>query len=136
MIEVFIETNPFRREDKQYRRSIRMQLPVATNHTANLIKQAMKALDIIYAEGFNYHKCGIVVMDLVPEEAVQYPLYDVTETLKEKQLSSVIDQLNKSLGKDLVRFASQGYSKKWPLKQMKLSPCYTTRIEDILKVKN
>ena len=136
MIEVFIETNPFRREDKQFRRSIRMQLPVATNHTANLIKQAMKALDIIYAEGFNYHKCGIVVMDLVPEEAVQYPLYDVTETLKEKQLSSVIDQLNKSLGKDLVRFASQGYSKKWPLKQMKLSPCYTTRIEDILKVKN
>ena len=135
-IHVFIETNPFRREDKQYKRSIKMQLPAATNNTAALIKSSMKALDIIYAEGYNYHKTGITVMELVPESELQYCIYDELETAKEKTISSTLDKLNKSFGKDLVRFARQGYSKKWKLMQMKLSPCYTTRITDILKVKN
>jgi DNA polymerase V len=135
VIDVFVETNPFRRDDKQYKRSIRMQLPVATNNTAVLIKYAMKTLDIIYAPGYNYHKTGIVLMDLIPEDEVQYCMYDDLETSREKKISATLDKMNKALGKDLVRFARQGYGKKWNLRQMKLSPRYTTRIDEVLKVK-
>jgi DNA polymerase V len=134
-IEVFVETNAFRRDDRQYRRSIVLRLPVSTNNTAQLIRYAMKALDIVYKDGYNYHKTGITVMDLIPEHQVQYGFYDEAETGKEKKILQTMDSLNKSFGKDLLRFARQGYSKKWKLKQMKLSPCYTTRIDEILKVK-
>jgi len=134
-IEVFVETNAFRRDDKQYRRSIRLTLPVSTNSTAELIKYSMQALDIVYKEGYNYHKTGITVMDFIPEDKVQYGLYDAAGTDKAKLIHQTIDKLNKSLGKDLLRFAKQGYGTKWKLKQTKLSPCYTTRIDEILKVK-
>ena len=81
-----------------------------------LIKQAAKALNIIYADGFNYHKCGMVVMDLVPEDKLQYSLYDQLETELEKKVSNTLDKLNKSFGKDIMRVASQGYSRKCKLK--------------------
>jgi len=47
----------------------------------------------------------------------------------------VMDVVNKSFGKNAVRFALQGFSASWKLRQLKLSPCYTTRIDDILTVK-
>ena len=46
-----------------------------------------------------------------------------------------IDSINKKMGRDTVRYAIQGYNKSWILKQQKLSPCYTTRWEDLLSVK-
>ena len=38
------------------------------------------------------------------------------------------------MGRDKVKLAVQGSSRKWKLKQEKLSPCYTTRFEDMLEV--
>ena len=134
-IDVFIETNPFRRDDKQYRRSIKMELPVATNNTSYLVKSAMQALDIIYADGYNYHKCGIIVEDLVPENTLQYSMFEQLESAKQKSITLTVDNLNAFYGRDAIRLATQGYGKKWHLRQMKLSPCYTTKIDEIKKVK-
>jgi DNA polymerase V len=46
-----------------------------------------------------------------------------------------LDKVNSAFGANTVRFARQGYSKKWKLRQMRLSQCYTTRIEEILTIK-
>ena len=96
----------------------------------------MQALTIIYREGINYHKTGITAMELVPEDQVQYSLYVAAESTRGKNMMQAMDALNKNFGKDMVRIASQGFSKKWHLQQARLSPCYTTRIEDVLTVKN
>ena len=45
-----------------------------------------------------------------------------------------LDIINKKLGRDSIRYASQGYYRKWKLKQERLSPCYTTRWEDLLTI--
>ena len=50
-------------------------------------------------------------------------------------LLEVIDNINRKMGRDSVQFAIQGYKKTWMLKQQKLSPCYTTRWNDLLVVK-
>ena len=39
------------------------------------------------------------------------------------------------MGRDKLRIATQGFDRNWKMKQEKLSPCYTTRIDEILKVK-
>ena len=39
------------------------------------------------------------------------------------------------MGRDKLRIATQGFDRKWKMKQEQLSPCYTTRIDEILKVK-
>lgn len=60
-ITVFIKTNPHRPTDKQYEQSITLQLQVPSNLTAELMKYSMKALDMIFQQGYNYQKAGVVV---------------------------------------------------------------------------
>ena len=47
---------------------------------------------------------------------------------------TALDNINDKFGKDKVHLAIQGYGRRWKMKQEQLSPCYSTRIEDALKV--
>ncbi|WP_018611560.1 Y-family DNA polymerase [Segetibacter koreensis] len=136
LIQVFLQTNVHRQQDKQYFRSINLDLPVATNSSAELIFYAMKGLDRIYKEGYNFKKSGVLVTNLVPENELQMSMFDKRDREKDKRLMGALDKVNFRFGKDLVRFAVQGYSEKWKLRQARLSPCYTTRLEDLLTIKD
>lgn len=136
LIQVFIQTNTHRTQDKQYFRSVSLQLPLATNNAATIIGMALKALNIIYKPGYNFKKAGIMVLELVPEQTVQMSIFDAPAGKKQKAAMAAFDSINKKFGKGLVRYAVQGYSKKWKLKQQKLSPCYTTNIQQVLTIKD
>jgi DNA polymerase V len=135
-INVFIQTNNFRTQDPQYFRSIDVKLPVATNSTAELLHYAMYALDKIYRSGYNFKKVGINLMDLVPMEQVQLGMFDQRNREKDGKLSGMLDRINRRFGKDIVRFARQGYERKWRLRQEQLSPFYTTRLAEVLTIEN
>ncbi|MEJ7766739.1 MAG: DUF4113 domain-containing protein, partial [Chitinophagaceae bacterium] len=135
-INVFIQTNPFRTGDKQYFRSIDIKLPVASNSTHEMIRHALNAVDIIYVAGFRYVKAGVIATEIVPEQQVQKGLFDTVDRTRDKTIMNTMDQVNKSFGKDLVRFAVQGYEKKWKLKAAHLSKRYTTNINELLTIKN
>jgi len=134
-IHLFLQTNPHRVEDPQYFRSITVPLTVASNNTPELTKTALWALNKIFRHGFKYMKCGIIVMDLVPATEVQSGLFDKKNRKKDGQVMQVLDKVNRQFGKELLRFAVQGYEKRYKLRQASLSPRYTTRIEEIVKVK-
>lgn len=133
-LQVFIQTNPHKTEDRQYFRAINIQLESATNNTSEIIKYANKGLDIIFKMGYNYLKCGIIVMDLVPEQHIQASLFSVAKP-KAKNIMEAMDKVNNALGKETVRMAIQGFEKRYRLKAEFLSPCYTTNINQLLKVK-
>lgn len=133
-IHVFVQTNPHKTGDKQYSRSINVQLETASNNTNEIIKYAGKGFDIIYKEGYNYLKCGVIVMDLVPEDEVQGSLFMNTNKNVEIVMKAM-DKVNKTLGKDVVHLAVQGFEKTYRLKSEHLSQRYTTDINHILKVK-
>ena len=135
-LQVFIHTNPHKTEEVQYSRSINVQLETATNNTSEIIKHACKGFDIIFKEGYRYMKCGIIVDHLVPEDQIQHSMFDNADRARNKTVINALDKINKSLGKEIVRFAVQGYEKKYRLKTDHLSPCYTTNIDQIIKVKN
>jgi len=135
-LQVFIHTNPHKTDEVQYSRSINVQLETATNNTSEIIKHACKGFDIIFKEGYRYMKCGIIVDQLVPEDQIQHSMFDNADRVKNKTVINALDGINKSLGKELVRFAVQGYEKKYRLKTDYLSPSYTTNINQIIKVKN
>jgi DNA polymerase V len=134
-IEVLVRTNQFRKEDVQYNPSIVVQLPVATNDTTELIKYALIGLDIIFKTNINYHKVGVVVLDLVPNTEVQASLFDVKDIKLNNKIMATMDKINKSFGKDIVRISRQGYEKSWKLRAAHLSPCYTTRIDQLFVLK-
>lgn len=135
-IMVFIMTNPFRENDPQYVNSRHYKLPVATNSTSELIEFAKLLLKEIYKKGYSYKKAGTIITEIIPENPVQGDLFDVKDRAKQKLLMNAVDKINDGAGTYKVRIASQGYGKKWKLKNEKLSPCYTTRIDDIIKIKS
>jgi DNA polymerase V len=133
-IQVFIQTNPHKTDEAQYLRSIDMDLERASNHTGEIIKTALRGLDIIFKPGFLYMKCGVTVMDLVPEAAVQSSCFDRADLEKNGLVMRTIDHINRSLGKEIVRSAVQGFERKYKLKTEYLSQRYTTRMAEILKI--
>lgn len=135
VITVLLQTNVHRTQDKQYSRNITLRLPVATSSSPEIIKFALKALDIIYKPGYNYKKTGAILSEIVPELEVQQSLFDDTNRSKSGQVMKCMDGLNQQFGKDLVRFAVQGYTRNWKLRQEKLSPCYTTNIDQVFIIK-
>ena len=135
-IQVFIQTNPHKTNEAQYLRSIDIDLDRASNHSGEIIKAAVRGLDLIFKPGFLYMKCGVTVMDLVPESSVQGSFFDRADREKNRCVMRTIDQINQSTGKEVVRTATQGFGRPYRLKTDYLSSRYTTRMSEILKINN
>ena len=85
-----------------------MRLPVATNSTSEIIHYALIALEMIYKEGYEYKKAGVIVKNIVPSNAVQQNLFDVVDRVKQSYIMNTLDTVNKKMGKNKVKFAVQG----------------------------
>ena len=133
-VSVFINTNPFIFSEKQYNAYQQILFDSPTNDSIEIIKNALKILERIYRQGFLYKKAGVIVGGTVPEEHIQLNLFRQKNHLKLKKLMTAIDNINTRMGRDAVRFAAQGFDRKWRLKQEHLSPAYTTRFSDMLCV--
>ena len=136
LIQVFIHTNAYRKQDAQYHGVLSIPIPAATDSTSELIQLAMSALDHIYKPGFLYKKAGVYVSEIVPRSQVQLSLFSSKDRGKEKQLHDAMDKINTLMGRDKVRYAAAGISRKWKLRQEKKSPCYTTNVNELLRIKN
>ena len=119
----------------QYYNQAVMQLPVSSNDSTELINYALKGLKSIFREGYQYKKAGVIVSEITPERPLQSDMFDTRDRQKYHKLMLTMDKLNASYGRQKVKVASQGFDRKWKLKNEKLSPCYTTNIKDILVVK-
>jgi DNA polymerase V len=135
-LHVFVHTNPFRGEDNQYSGAVTIPLTIPTNSSHEIVKIAMIGLKMIYRPAYNYQKCGVMALDLVPQASIQLGLFDNRDREKEKNLMKSLDQTNRAFGKDIVRYASHSFGKHWGLRQANVSPCYTTRIDQIMTVKS
>ena len=133
-INVFLQTNLHRTQDKQYSRSITIDLQTPTNFTGEIIKYAIRGFDIIFKEGYNYLKCGVMALDIVPEERTQASLFDKCDRKKNKTAMEAMDTVNKCLGKEIVRLSVQGFEKRYRLKTEHLSSHFTTDMNQVLKV--
>jgi DNA polymerase V len=48
---------------------------------------------------------------------------------------NIMDRINERYGNSTIRLASEGIEKSWKMKRENVSPCYTTRFEELVKVK-
>ncbi|MDD4993657.1 MAG: Y-family DNA polymerase [Paludibacter sp.] len=135
ILMIFIHTNPHATNQPQYSNQKVIHLPVATNDSTELINFALQGLKSIYKKGYRYKKGGVIVSEIVPERPLQGNLFDTKDREKFNKVMTVMDNLNASYGKQKVKIAAQGFDRKWKLKNEKLSPCYTTKMEDVLEIK-
>jgi DNA polymerase V len=135
MLTVFLSTNYFNKREPQYGNSKTVSIPIGTNLTPVLLKYALHCLTGIYRAGFKYKRVGIMLSGFVPEESKQSILFESNVNPKIKILQDSIDSINKRFVRDQVRFASEGFERRWTMKREWLSPRYTTQIDEILVVR-
>ena len=134
-ISVFLMTNRFNLDVKQYNPSITLAFDTPTNDSMEIINKSKEALKLIYSHKFSYKKAGVVLHANTKNKQIQMSFFDNINRVKRNKLMESIDSLNLTLGKNKIRFASQGFNEKWQSKRQKLSPSYTTKYDEILTIK-
>lgn len=135
ILHVFLYTNPNRPDQPQYFNSKVLHLPTATSSSFEIIRYALRGLELIFKEGFHYKKAGVMISGIVPENQVQISLFDGRKRQLDTQAMRALDELNRRMGRDTVRVAVQGFDRNWHLRQERKSRCYTTRWQELLEVK-
>ena len=129
-MEVFLQTNRFKREEPQYSRGIGITLDRPTHSTAELMASARELLQRIYRHGYRYKKTGVQLLNLVDEEEYQPGLFDQPKARID--VDKIVDEINRRLGdrkNPVITRASQGTDrsgKGWRMKAERHSPHYTT----------
>ena len=134
---VFLMTNRHRPELPQYHPQAGRELIVATSFTPELVGECQRILQAIYRPGYRYVKAGVLCLELVPDDEKQVSLFrpvDPEREAKERRLMEAADKLNLWYGRGTVRTATAGVRQDWQMRRDRLSPCYTTRLEDVPRV--
>lgn len=132
---VFLGTNRFR-QGPQYNNSLTATLFPPTAYTPQIISQSLELLREIWLPGFEYKKAGVMLAGITAEEDAPLSFLESSYLDDERSdLMRAIDKLNKSMGRDTVRYAGSGIKRDWEMKRELLSPRYTTNWKDLPKVK-
>lgn len=133
-ISVFVHTNHFSGKDRQYDNAASLRLPWGTDDTGTLIRHALHILERIFRPGYRYHKAGVMLMELGPAGAAQDDLFGQGPPRK-PDLMRAIDSINEKMGRGAVRYSTEGFAASWRRKSDRCSPRYTTRWEELPKVR-
>ncbi|HMO18440.1 MAG TPA: Y-family DNA polymerase [Oligoflexia bacterium] len=131
---VFISTNRFSSRDPQYRNSSLVSLSVPTADTGELIARALSGLKSIYRPLYRYHKAGVLLQDLSPENIIQEHFFSPLYSEESRNLQKIIDGINFEYGSGTIRHAALGTKGTWKMKSDHRSPAYTTRWDQLLMV--
>lgn len=135
-ISAFVKTSPFALNEPYYGNSASVKLLTPTQDSRDIIEAATKCLDAIWKDGHRYQKAGVMLGDFYSQGVVQLNLFDDNAPRQNSEkLMEVLDHLNAKDGRGTLYFAGQGMQTAWQMKREMLSPRYTTRYSDLLKVK-
>lgn len=133
-VSVFISTDRFRPVPADYSNSATYSSTYPTDSNQELQSWAIKTLERIYKEHYEYRKAGIILSGLVPAENLTKRMFDDERFQKQHKLMKAIDEINQKFGKDSVRFASVKTEGNWKMKQTRKSQNYTTNWNELLTV--
>ena len=132
MVYIFIQTDPFKKKDRQYNSGRLIHLTNPTDDTRILINAVLTGLKSIYKSGFAYKKAGVLLDDLLPFNQHQKSLFDDKEAQAHSEfLMQAIDGINNTMGSGTIKFLGEGLEKQWGAKAEKKTRCYTTRVDEI-----
>lgn len=130
-ITVFTNTNRFKNPGHYYK-DASYNLKIRTNDARSIVNGALMCLESIWEQNKQYVKAGVILRDL-SEGTEQEDLFTESQTETSLKLMSVIDQLNRRYG-HVINLAAQGKDKEWSMRREMLSPSYTTKWNEILRI--
>jgi DNA polymerase V len=132
-IRVFAHTNRHAKVEQVYISKGRELIPPCSD-AFSPVTTAKQLLASCFQEGFQYHKCGVLLADIRPANASQLTLFDQGKDQR-NDVMQAMDAMNRVWGRDTVHVAALGVSQGFRLLCENRSPRYTTRWNDVATVK-
>ena len=133
---VFIRTSPFQKDSNYYANTKNVDLPIETNDSIELVKEALNALKLIYKRGYRYQKTGIILSGLKDVNIYRENLFSsIIEEEKRKKLMRAIDYTNIKYGRNVLSIAQAGLKKERNIKRQHSSKIDTACFDLLPTVK-
>lgn len=133
-LTVFFHTNRFKPDRPQYSATRMIALHPMSNDSFELIAAARRGVEHGWRDGFAITKAGIMLDDLVAAELRPRTLFE-GDTEKRNRLMGALDSVNSRFGRFAAVPATQGFKRNWKMRADMKSPAWTTRIEDVPRVR-
>lgn len=134
-IRVSIRTGMFNPEEAKYANGVVVELPYPTDDVRLLTKMAVDALDRVFRPGFNYSKAEVLLMNLCQPGEYTDDLFALSQPSESTRVMAVLDQINGRWGRGTLRSASVPSNPEWGMRREMMSQSYTTRIDQLWKVR-
>jgi DNA polymerase V len=125
LVQVFLQTNRFKPDEPQYNPSMVVPLPQPTNDSLVINRWVQHVAGLLWRDGYNYKKAGIMLGDISPVSMIQDDLLEPVTT-SDTRLMKAIDGLNSRFGRGTIKVSTGGMREEWVMRQERKSPNYTT----------
>ena len=132
---VFAHTSRFNEDMRMIQQVLTFQTPTA--NTQEMTATLLRTVRTQWQPDTPYKRAGVILLAIEPDRGVQQSLFDTRDRDRDNRLQQAIDSINSHMGRQTV-----GFSPSMPDEQAaKLfdvgakSPAYTTRMQDIIKLK-
>ena len=133
VVTVFINTSRFD-PGAQYSNSATFELAYSTDSTDELLAWALRGLEQIYRPGYRYKKAGVMLNRLSPAGQLSMRLFGDERFEKSRRVMKAVDEINARHGRSTIRFGAAPATARWETKFLRRSRCYTTRLDEVLRV--
>ena len=134
MLIVQLSSDRHKTDSAQHRESKTVVFSYPTDSTLTISNAAVNAVKSIFKSGIKYKRAGVIVTGLVPNDNFQLNLF-THEIPKHKPLMTAIDKLNRKFKSDKIKLGNQDLKRTWKMRQERLSPKFTTNINEVIIVK-
>ena len=134
-MQVFMRTNEHN-GDPWYSNQATFEVEPTSDSLA-LIASATRVAHGLWRQGFRYAKAGIVLLDLYkPDELPVADMFATRDPERSKALMGALDAINGRFGRETVKPGGLTGRGEWSMRSANLSPCYTTRLADLMEVRS
>ncbi len=130
VIQVFLQTNRFRKDLPQYMPSLAVPLPYPTNDSLEVNRWASFLCERMFKPEYQYKKAGIMLSEISPVTHRQGDLLE-GDVSSNGKLMLALDTLNQRFGRGTVKVSTQGAYQDWQMRQERKSPNYTSDWDEV-----
>jgi DNA polymerase V len=124
----------FNPTEAKYANGLLCQLPYPTDDTRLIIAAAREGISRLYRDGFSYAKAQVLLLDLCRRDEYTQDLFAPEQPVKTERLMSTMDAINNRWGRGTLQPGRLAKTAEWTMRRELLSPSYTTRWAELLKV--
>lgn len=127
--------NYYDADGEKYSNTAFMSLGRETSYTSDIVKAAIEGLHRVYRSGYGYKVVMITLFRIEKAEQQGLLFVDPVEDIKKRRFMKAVDQITGRFGRDAVTLAKGLDDGNWQMRRKMLSPCWTTRLRDIPRVR-